>query len=243
MNWYAKHGATGVIVGPMSKEVALAKVDEVDILVFNEEIFEPKFAITEEVEGVLANLRDLKEGQPTAGYWADKGGIAKICCQQAIDTIILLSREKPEVPLDLSDCDATTGALVSELNCLRTSMQIVRNGENDAIGKMLLRCIERFKLFSDDASIASLVSDLIKTAKFLDDQHETELNAVAEPWSEPPGRLLERATTALLLLSSKVQNIPPLEQVAQDRLLRDLKECDCCRSLCHRAVQAIQAVT
>ncbi len=234
----------------------------------------------ESVAQVVADLRNHAMPDDIIGRGA---------CQAAIDMLIRFPREKSEVPLDLSDCDASIGALVSELNALRTSMEIIRNGEDDAIGEMLLRCIECLLLFSaqehrqkmlpekvggvlndlvelhsslgggsviqraidmvvylanrqvvsKDQSVADLVSDLIKTAKVWDDKHEAELEAVAEPWSEPPGRLLERASTALLLLS---QNIPSLEKVAQDRLVMDLRECDCCKTLCNRAVQAIQGL-
>ncbi len=100
MNWYLKLENTGEITGPMSKDQVLVAADAFDGLVFCEEIFEPKFTIPEEVEGLLGEMRSLAGMRTTM----PPGNLllqAQELLKRATDTIILLSREKasPAVPL------------------------------------------------------------------------------------------------------------------------------------------------
>ena len=98
MKWYIRYESTDEIDGPMKQELALTKAGRVDGLVFSEEIFDPKFAITEEVEGLLGEMRSLA-GMRTTMPPGDLLLQAQDLLKRAIDTIILLSREKDDFPV------------------------------------------------------------------------------------------------------------------------------------------------
>lgn len=92
MNWYVKHGGTEEISGPMTKEEALSKADQADGMIFSENIFPPKFVTTPEVEGLLHELKGIRESLEIIREGEDDA--VGLVMKQAIDTITFLSVEQ-----------------------------------------------------------------------------------------------------------------------------------------------------
>jgi len=85
MLWYVRH-EDGDIWGPMSKAEAESMRDQLDdACMFDERIFSPRFVTNAEVEGLLADLRGMKDGEDDA--------LGELC-QRAADTITLLCNER-----------------------------------------------------------------------------------------------------------------------------------------------------
>lgn len=155
MNWYVKSSETGKISGPVDQKAALAMAEQSDGMAFSEQIFSPKFVASEAVESLLAEMRSVATAEIVIP-------LAQELLKRAIDTITLLCREKPTVALreveallhelkglrtlmnkffrrnldigDIGGISQEVDELLHELRGLRTSMEIVRNGEDDAIG-------------------------------------------------------------------------------------------------------------
>lgn len=99
--WYVRSLDDGVVFGPYSRAEAEGIRDRLeDAVMFDESIFEPKFSTSAEVEELVNRLRSLNStflasGSPVA-YWRNKPDSILI---EAVDALILLSREKLDTPL------------------------------------------------------------------------------------------------------------------------------------------------
>jgi hypothetical protein len=95
MNWYVKYEGTGEVSGPMSEGDALSEAELTDVLVFNENIFSPKFVTTEEVDSLLLDMKKAAGanlGVLENPFHSASVSLIQEIMQRAIDTIILLSR-------------------------------------------------------------------------------------------------------------------------------------------------------
>jgi len=90
MNWYVKCEATGEIAGPMTEGDALSKAELIDVLVFNDELFNGMVpgSSHEDVERLLSEMKSVAEAEIVIPKRN------KELVQRAIDTILFLSREK-----------------------------------------------------------------------------------------------------------------------------------------------------
>jgi len=92
MKWYVKHNKTQAIAGPMSEEEALDfGASDNFSMVFNEQIFSPKFSTSSEVDKLLAEMKSTAIMPPGQSHLDLKGLLLR-----AINTITSLSREKSE---------------------------------------------------------------------------------------------------------------------------------------------------
>jgi len=96
MKWYVRREC-GAVDGPMSEEDARFNSERLDgAVMYNERIFEPQFVTSEEVEELLAELRNCRELDTPLCESAVE------LCQRAVDTIILLSAKTRRVELEMT---------------------------------------------------------------------------------------------------------------------------------------------
>lgn len=93
MSWYVIYQGTGEISGPMTKERALVMAEEMEGLVFSEDIFSPKIVTTPEVEELLHELKGIREAKEIIrdGEYDAVGLVLK----RAMEAISSLPREMP----------------------------------------------------------------------------------------------------------------------------------------------------
>lgn len=96
VRWYVRWLTDGHITGPMSKEEAVHCAKGLDNVVpFSERMLEPKFVTSSEVKSLIGELKGIQNSFPAE--CRDCGGLSETdvdVLQEAIDTLILLSREK-----------------------------------------------------------------------------------------------------------------------------------------------------
>jgi hypothetical protein len=99
----------------MSKREAMDMRDQLDdACMFNERIFEPRFVTIPEVEGLVRDLRGMKDGE--------SDGLGDLC-QRSIDMITLLSAQKVVRGtirggvLDLSEVSAGVEVDIRDYDC------------------------------------------------------------------------------------------------------------------------------
>lgn len=143
MNWYVKYEGTEEISGPMTKEEALSKADQADGMIFSEDIFSPEFVTTSEVDHVIASLRVLCKLTQEGRDFNELLEEVRVISKRAINTITLLSVEQ-QAPVINSEVDG----LLHELQGIREALEIIREGENDAVGLVLKQAIDTITLLS-----------------------------------------------------------------------------------------------
>ncbi|KKK72969.1 hypothetical protein LCGC14_2898560 [marine sediment metagenome] len=130
VRWYVRREC-GDVQGPMSQEDAEFESGRLDgAVMFNERIFEPEFVVSNEVDILIGELRaHLARAESGCGPESDCNTLIR----RSVDALILLSKQKPV------EVDFSVAVLLAELQGLCEAKEIIREGEDDAIGTMLGR--------------------------------------------------------------------------------------------------------
>lgn len=226
MNWYMKHEATGAIAGPMTKDEALA-ISE-NGLIFSENIFSPQFVTTSEVDDVLTSLRVLRGLTQEDRDFNQLLEEITVVSQRAIDTITLLCCENPK-PVDFS-----VRVLLAELQGLREAKEIIRGGEDDAIGTLLGQVMSALIRLSAK-KVDTTVTEVPRVPQFvITSEVDTLLQDLRDvrgyPEDGPPrdsteealSILCQRAIDTITLLCGKARRVELEMDVDVARLMLDL---------------------